>query len=177
MQHSLDVSAAISLTPMRLQSVGAEHHPNLVERKPIERLSVFDRGENALCHFRHNHVFDKERFLKAERRRDAVVERDPLKQSLRKVIVQVIERPAHAHFHAAIQIDKRRGERYRSRDPDVFPVVKGLPLNDCRGRKGDADQRCLIRRIGRAFSISRGPDRSRVMANSGFWSRPTALQS
>ena len=116
---------------MRLQSVGAEHHPNLVERKPIERLSVLDRGENALCHLRHNQVFDKERFLKTERPRDAVVERDSLKQSLRKIIVQVIERPAHPHFHAAIQIDERSGERYRSRDPNLLTVVKGLPLTDC----------------------------------------------
>src|ERR1700686_2653850 len=87
---------------------------------------------------RHNQVFYEERFLKTERRRNAVVERNPLKQSLRKVIVQVIERPAHPHFHAAIQIDKRRGERYRARDPNLLPVVKGLPLTDCRGGKGDA---------------------------------------
>src|SRR5712692_5973773 len=115
---------------MRLQSVGAEHHPNLVERKPIERLSMLDRGENALCQLGHNQVFDKERLLKAERRRDAVVERDPLKQSLRQVIVQVIKRPMHPHFHAAIQIDERRGERYRSRDPNLLTVVKSFPLTD-----------------------------------------------
>src|ERR1700720_1429837 len=54
---------------MRLQRMRAEHHPNLVERKPIERLPGLDRGENALCHLRHNQVFDKERFLKTERRR------------------------------------------------------------------------------------------------------------
>jgi len=63
---------------MRLQRVSAEHHCNLVERKPIERLSMLDRGKNALCHLRHNQVFDKERLLKTERHRDAVVERDPL---------------------------------------------------------------------------------------------------
>jgi hypothetical protein len=109
---------------MRLQSVGAKHHPNLVERKPIERLSVFDRGENSLCHLRHNQVFDKERLLKTERRRDTVVERDPLKQSLRKVMMQVIERPAHLDFQAAIH---------------------------CSGREGHTDQDCLIRRIHRGL--------------------------
>src|SRR5258708_22465691 len=66
---------------MRLQRMSAEHHGNLVERKPIERLSMLDRGENALCHLRHNQIFDKERFLKTERRRDAVVERDSLSSS------------------------------------------------------------------------------------------------
>jgi hypothetical protein len=116
---------------MRLQRMGAEHHRNLVERKPIERLSMLDRSENALRHLRHNQVFYKERFLKTERQRHAVVEDNPLQQSLRKVIVQVIERPAHPHFHAAIQIDERRGERYRSRDPNLLPVIKGLPLADC----------------------------------------------
>src|ERR1700688_3314017 len=115
---------------MRLQRMSAEHHRNLVERQPIERLAVADRGENALCHLRHTQIYDKKRFLKTERRRDAVVERDPLKQSLRKVIMQVIERPAHPHFHAAIQIYERRGEGYRSRDPNLLPVVKGLPLTD-----------------------------------------------
>src|SRR5580700_6602325 len=115
---------------MRLQRMSAEHHRNLVERQPIEWLAVADRSENALCHLRHNQIFDKERFLKTERRRDTVVERDPLKQSLRKVIVQVIERAAHPHFHAAVQIDERRGERYRSRDPNLLTVVKGLPLTD-----------------------------------------------
>jgi hypothetical protein len=68
---------------MRLQRMSAEDHRNLVERQPIERLSVLDRGENALCHLRYDQIFDKECFLKTERRRDAVVERDPLKQSLR----------------------------------------------------------------------------------------------
>src|SRR5579872_5008987 len=116
---------------MRLQRMRAEHHPNLVLRKPIERLPVLDKGQNALCHLRDNQVFDKESFLKTERRRDAVVERDPLKQCLRKVIVQVIEWPANRHFHTAVQIDERRSERYRSRDPDLLPVVKGLPLTDC----------------------------------------------
>ena len=51
---------------MRLQRMSAEHHRNLVERKPIERLSMLDRGENALCHLRHNQVFYKKRFLKTE---------------------------------------------------------------------------------------------------------------
>src|SRR5689334_21103869 len=74
-------------TAMRLQRMSAQHHRNLVERKPVERLPMLNRGENGLCHLRHNQVFDKERFPKTERRRDAVVERDPLKQSLRKVIV------------------------------------------------------------------------------------------
>src|SRR4029077_9498284 len=136
---------------MRLQGMSAEHHRNLVERQPIERLSVLDRSENALGHLRHNQIFDKERLLKTERRRDAIVERDPLKQSLRKVIVQIIERPAHPHFHAAIQIDERRGERYRSRDPNLLSVVKRLPLTDCRGRKGHADQDRLIRGIHRGL--------------------------
>src|SRR5216684_175680 len=136
---------------MRLQRMRAEHHPNLVERKPVERLPVLDRGENALCHLRHNQIFDKECFLKTERRRDAVVERDPLEQSLRKVIVQVVERPAHPHFHLAVQIDECRGERYRPRDPNAFPVVKGFPLTDCRGRKGHADQDCLIWGVHRSL--------------------------
>src|ERR1700686_127618 len=115
---------------MRLQRMSAEPHRNLVERKPVERLAVADRGENALCHLRHNQVLDKECFLKTERRRDTVIERDPLKQSLRKVIVQVVERPAPPHFHAAVQIDERRGERYCSRDPNLLTVVYGLPLTD-----------------------------------------------
>jgi hypothetical protein len=76
---------------------------------------------------------------------------DPLEQSPRKVIVQVIERPSHPHFHAAVQIYKCRGERYRSRDPYVFPVVKGFPLTDCGGCKGYADQDRLIRGIHRSL--------------------------
>src|SRR5260370_10084427 len=128
-QPALRFGCELRRAAVRLQSVSTEHHPNLVERKSIERLSVLDRGENTLCHLRDNQVLDKERFLKTERRRDAVVERDPLKQSLRKGIVQAIEWPAHPHFHAAIQIDECRWERYRPRNPNALPVLQCCPLH------------------------------------------------
>src|SRR5260370_35228314 len=91
-QAALRPDCELRRAAMVLQSVSAEHHPNLVERKPIERLSMLDRGKNALCHLRHNQVFDKERFLKTERRRDAIAETDPLKHCLRKLARQELER-------------------------------------------------------------------------------------
>src|SRR6185436_15374708 len=63
--------------------------------------------------------------------------------------MQIIEWAAHPHFHAATQIDKRRGERYCSRDPNAPAVVKGLPLADRRGCQGNTDQDCPIRGISR----------------------------
>jgi hypothetical protein len=65
--------------------------------------------------------------------------------------MQIIEWAAHPHFHAATQIDKRRGERYCSRDPNAPAVVKGLPLTDRRRRQGHTDQDCLIRGINRSL--------------------------
>src|SRR5260370_39405290 len=53
-QAALRPACELRRAAMGLQSVSAEHHPNLVERKPIERLSMLDRGKNALCHLRHN---------------------------------------------------------------------------------------------------------------------------
>src|SRR6266478_1749358 len=108
---------------MCLQGVGAKHRGNLVERQSIQRLPVFNRGENVFCYLCHNQIFDKELFPKLERRRHGVVERDPLKELPREVIMQIIEWAAHPHFHAATQIDECRGERYRSRDANASPVV------------------------------------------------------
>ncbi len=71
---------------MCLQRVGTEHRGDLVEREPVKRLSMGDRGENVFCHLRHNHIFDKKPFPKSERRRYVVVERDPLKELLREVV-------------------------------------------------------------------------------------------
>jgi len=107
---------------VRLQGVSTEHHRNLIERQPVQRLAVIDRVQNALCHLRNNQVFDKERFLKTERRRDAVVERDPLKQPRRKVIVQVIERPrTHISILQFRSMNVCR-KRYCSRNPTLFPL-------------------------------------------------------
>jgi len=65
--------------------------------------------------------------------------------------MQIIEGAAHPHFHAATQIDKRRGERYCSRDPNVPSFVKGLPLTDRRRSQGHTDQDCLIWGVNRSL--------------------------
>ena len=67
---------------MRLQSVTPQDYvSNLIKLKPIEGLPVFDRGENVLCHLRHDQIFDKKHFpRKLERRRHGVVERASLKE-------------------------------------------------------------------------------------------------
>src|SRR5271154_2251935 len=118
---------------MCLQSVSAKDCGSLVERQPVKWLPLFDRGENAFCYFRNNQIFDKKHFPKLERRRHSVVGRDSLKKLAREVIMQIIEWAAGPHFHPAIQIDKRRGKRYCSRDPDASAVVDGFPLSNLRG--------------------------------------------
>src|SRR5258707_6762646 len=118
---------------MCLQDVSAKDRGNLVECQPVKWLPVFDRGENVFCDLRYNHIFDKKLFPKLEQRRHSVVERNPLKEIPREVIMQIIEWAAHPHFHAATQIDECRGERYRSRDANASPVVNSSPLtNRCR---------------------------------------------
>lgn len=116
---------------MRLQRVSAKDRGNLIKREPVEGLPAFHWGKNIFCQLRHNQIFDKKRFSKLERGRDRVVECDLLKEIPREVLMQVIERAAHPHFHATTQIDKRRGERYGSCDANAPAVVKGLPLTDC----------------------------------------------
>ena len=52
---------------MRLQGVSAKNRGSLIKRQPIERLAVFDRGQNVFCNLRHNQIFDKKHFPKLER--------------------------------------------------------------------------------------------------------------
>jgi len=52
---------------MRLQGVSAKDRGSLIKRQPIEGLPVFDKGQNVLCHLRHNQIFDKKDFPKLER--------------------------------------------------------------------------------------------------------------
>jgi hypothetical protein len=103
---------------------------NLVEGQPIERPAVADKSKNALCHC----ATTRSSIKNASRRRNDV--ETPLSSALFSSILEkgnsASNRTArHLHFHAAIQIDKRGAERYRSRDPNLLTVVKGLPLTNC----------------------------------------------
>src|SRR5437867_5349414 len=147
---------------MRLQGMSAQHHRNLVERKPVQGLTMSDGRENVLCQLRYNQVFDEEDFLEAKSRRHIVVSRDLFKNTPCKVIVQVVEWSPDPHLHSAIQIEKCCGERYGSRDPNLPPVVEGMPLSDRGWRQGDATEDGVIRRIlGGLFHFSWAGAKSR----------------
>src|SRR5580658_8105955 len=81
--------------------------------------------------------------------------------------MQVIERPAHPHFHLAREVDERRGERDRLRNPDPLPVVTSPPLTDRGRHERDANQYCVIGRIFWSLLCS---SRSRAKSRYGeFW--------
>src|SRR5690349_1626623 len=72
---------------MRLQGVGAEHRCNMIERQSVKRLPVADGRENVLCHLSHDQILDEEHLPKLQRRRHSVIERDPIEEVPREVIM------------------------------------------------------------------------------------------
>src|SRR5271154_4731822 len=65
--------------------------------------------------------------------------------------MQVVEWPAHPHFHAATQVNKCRSKRYCPRNPDASSVINRSPLSDRGWCEGDTDQDCTIRWINRSL--------------------------